>query len=162
MEDIWDRLRRGLAKQHMNDLAVYRRAHQEWRNRILHWIMIPVECWALFLFFTAILPPSLEASIILVTGCSLGFLSMVVATKPSLGLASCFFHLILIWSCLAIKSHLGVLPTVLLSLGSWTIAWMFQVGIGHWLFERNQPNVANMNEVSYLAVCQSVLIAWAS
>jgi hypothetical protein len=45
----------------------------------------------------------------------------------------------------------------------WTVAWILQVGIGHYCWEGNQPNVvANINEVSILAVMTSILIAWKS
>jgi heme/copper-type cytochrome/quinol oxidase subunit 2 len=49
------------------------------------------------------------------------------------------------------------------ALVAWIIAWMLQVGVGHWMWEGNQPNVAaHPNDVSYLAMCTSVLIAWSS
>jgi hypothetical protein len=51
---------------------------------------------------------------------------------------------------------------VMLALVTWTLAWAIQVGVGHFMFEKNKPNVANMKDVSYLAMALSVLIAWSS
>ena len=38
-----------LIHQHAIDLYVYRAAHQQWANRVLHWILIPVETASFFL-----------------------------------------------------------------------------------------------------------------
>ena len=47
---------------------------------------------------------------------------------------------------------------------AWTVAWTLQIVVGHWVWEQNRPNVSpsTFNQVSYLAMCQSVLIAWSS
>lgn len=38
-----------LIHQHAIDLYVYRAAHQQWANRVLHWILIPIETASFFL-----------------------------------------------------------------------------------------------------------------
>jgi len=53
-------------------------------------------------------------------------------------------------------------PLLFVSVGLWVFAWLMQVVVGHWLWEGNQPNVANVSEVSWLAMTQSVLIAWSA
>ena len=47
---------------------------------------------------------------------------------------------------------------------AWIVSWTLQIFVGHWMWEQNRPNISpsTVNEVSYLAMCQSVLIAWSS
>jgi uncharacterized membrane protein YGL010W len=155
-----ERLRRDLQRQHSKDLQLYQSAHRDWRNRVLHWILIPVECWSALLF-SMILAPS--ASVTIVIGLALGCISLWIATKHWVGVTCFIFHGVAVWSCFQIVQSCGRLQALSIAGGSWTIAWMLQVGVGHWMWEQNQPNIANNNkEVSYLAMCQSVLIAWSS
>jgi uncharacterized membrane protein YGL010W len=147
---------RDLQFQHLEDRKMYRGAHRDWRNRALHRLMIPVECWSALLFSMTLLP----SMITVVVGLALGCISLVIATKPSVGVATFVFHLVAIGTCRAVVQSWGTVPALVIAGGSWTIAWALQVGVGHWIWERNQPNVANRTQVSYLAMCQSVLIAW--
>jgi uncharacterized membrane protein YGL010W len=57
----------------------------------------------------------------------------------------------------------SVWPVFIIATISWCISWIIQVGIGHFYFEGNLPNIISKddaNNVSYLSMCQSVLIAW--
>jgi uncharacterized membrane protein YGL010W len=148
---------RDLQFQHLEDLKIYRSAHRDWRNCSLHGVMIPVECWSALLFSMTLLPSAITA----VVGLALGWISLVIATKPSVGVATFVFHLVAIGTCREVQSW-GTVSALVIAGGSWTIAWALQVGVGHWIWERNQPNVATMTQVSYLAMCQSVLIAWST
>jgi uncharacterized membrane protein YGL010W len=148
---------RDLQVQHLEDLKIYRAAHQEWRNRVLHWLMVPIECWSALLVSMVMLP----SLVTFLVGFGLGCLSVLIATKPSVGMATFCFHLRAIWMCFELKSW-GTFQALLIAGGSCTLAWTLQVGVGHWIWEGNQPNVANMKEVPYVAMCQSVLIAWSS
>jgi uncharacterized membrane protein YGL010W len=175
-----------LKLQHVQDLKVYRNHHKEWRNLVLHWIMIPLECWSALLVTTVVLVYVLDGSILatttaatvpspnisifssfgeliaLVTGIGLGVLSWMIATKRWIGFLTFVFHCIAMWTCHKVVTTMSPMETLSIALGVWTMAWMAQVGIGHWLWERNQPNVANMDDVSWLAMWQSVLIAWST
>lgn len=115
----------------------------------------------------------------------LGLVSMMIATNLRVGLLTLIFHF---W-CLQSFVELMRMPSlhhqdvaeifgflvyrefpgrlmVVVAIVSWTVAWALQVGVGHWMWEQNQPNVVDQNRmgsaVSYLAVTTSVLIAWSS
>lgn len=147
-----------LQQQHQRDLKVYRVAHQNYRNRILHWFLVPVECWTFFLLVSSVLPPL----ICFVAGMVLGILAIVIAYDGVIGWACLFFHLFVVATCHTTSAALGTFQAIILALFTWTFAWTFQVGIGHMLWEKNEPNVANVKSVSILSMCQSVLIAWSS
>jgi uncharacterized membrane protein YGL010W len=177
---------RQLKLQHVQDLKVYHKNHKEWRNLVLHWIMIPLECWSALLITTVVLVCVIDGSrttrtvatihssytsivssigqlLALVIGIGLGVLSCMIATKRWIGFLTLVFHCIAVWTCHIVVTTMSPMEALCISLGIWTMAWMAQVGIGHWLWERNQPNVvATMDDVSWLAMCQSVLIAWSS
>lgn len=181
---------RHLHEQHTVDLKVYRSAHREWKNRVLHWYLIPVECWAALLFLwilVTFLTNEMDSSSMLqrhhhytsstvlvssvlrlvpkYTTILLGLLSLVIATNSWIGLATFLYHIAVLWSCEALMDRCDQgylwLATGIAGV-AWTLAWAVQVGVGHLVFERNLPNVANIQQVSYLAMCQSVLIAWSS
>ena len=156
-DNVFSRICADLQSQHHRDLKIYRAAHCERRNRILHWILIPVECWSILLLFTALLP----LQITIAAGLVLGLTSLIIATKNILGVTAFVFHLIAIWICWVVQSW-GTAFALEIAGGSWIIAWTLQVGIGHWMWEKNQPNISNTAQVSYLAMCQSILIAWSS
>ena len=166
---------RRLRIQHHTDMKVYRSAHSEWRNVLLHKAMIPVECWSAILFLYVAVdvlgrvlegldyPSLLLMSLPRVVTGLLGLLSLALATKRWVGATTFLFHIFVVISCEMLMSACkdsGMLVLSMLGAVSWTLAWLLQVVVGHLWLEKNSPNVANMNEVSYLAMCQSVLIAW--
>jgi hypothetical protein len=117
-------------------------------------------CWSALLLSMILVP---SAAVTIVIGLALGWISLWISTKHWVGVTCFIFHGVAVWSCFQIFQSCGRLQTLCIAGGSWTIAWMFQVGVGHWIWEQNQPKIANNNkEVSYLAMCQSVLIAWSS
>ena len=147
-----------LRRQHKYDLIVYRSAHQLWENRFLHWLLIPVECWSVFLVAYALLPPWLP----FLVATLLGVMALWIAADPKIGGACLVFHIVVIVSCRATSRFLEAWETLSVAAIAWIISWALQVGVGHWLWEKNDPNVANIKSVSWLAMCQSVLIAWSS
>jgi uncharacterized membrane protein YGL010W len=164
-----------LSKQHELDLEIYQRAHAEWRNRLLHSILIPVEALSFLLFLTIAVSiltrrqghkdgEGLESLIMKAIGWTTGLVSLAItgSDKISIGTASLLFHLAAVAVCDKLVRAKGPWKAFVIGTLSWTIAWSLQVGVGHWILEHNQPNVANMNEVSWLAMTQSVLIAWSS
>ena len=100
----------------------------------------------------------------------LGFLSLLIATKPTSGIATFLFHIVVTKLCdslMIIREdswfQMRLWSVSILTLTFWTLAWIVQVGVGHAMFEKNIPNVAHASQhVSCLAMCQSVLIAWSS
>ncbi|KAG7347828.1 DUF962 domain containing protein [Nitzschia inconspicua] len=171
------RLLQQLRAQHEFDLKVYQLAHNEPRNVLLHKLLIPVECWSALMFLWLIVDAftssiNQNGTIInvlrLLPGTVtllLGILSfMLVPTKIRLGSATFLFHIgVIHFSEALIQSYRYQYSSwgfPIFVLSSWVVAWILQVGVGHYLLEGNSPNVANMQDVSYLAMCQSVLIAW--
>jgi len=159
-----------LREQHLKDLQIYRAQHTHLANRILHWILIPIETAAFWLWIAGWLSLSRRcARLSLVPSLlfGIGILAILMASPQQYGVAivCCLWHVALAqW--IQQQTQWGKPPTVKTNLSraamAWTIAWTVQVGMGHWLLERNQPNVANMEHVSLLAMTQSVLIAWSS
>ena len=152
------RQRQRLQQQHFNDLVIYRRNHKDRRNRYIHYIMIPLECWSLMVPLSILLGniPTLFV------GSFLALLSILVATTHTSGISAAFFHLFASVTANAFVARCSHSKFIALgfSTASWTFAWATQVGIGHFIMEKNQPNVANVKEVSGLAMALSVLIAW--
>lgn len=165
-----------LSKQHEIDLEIYQRAHTEWKNRLLHSILIPVEAFSFLLFLAVALSivgtrrqtkdagKRNKSLIMQAIGWTTGLVSLAITgfDNVSIGTASLLFHLAAVAVCDKLVREKGTWRASVIAASSWTIAWSLQVGVGHWLFENNQPNIANMNEVSWLAMTQSVLIAWSS
>jgi uncharacterized membrane protein YGL010W len=169
-----------LQAQHHMDWKVYRSAHNEPRNVLLHKILIPIECWSsLMLLWLAInwvvtrwMDPTLATLATLLKSVPhmvtlmLGILSLVLAKRRWVGIATLVFHIGIVFVCEFLlqfhqqqrQQRSWAIPILVLS--SWSLAWMLQVGVGHYLLEGNAPNVANLQDVSYLAMCQSVLLAW--
>jgi hypothetical protein len=171
-----------LRAQHGTDLKLYRSAHCEWKNRILHWLLIPVECFCASLclwiltgcFYNAFdnfCHPIIWWFIPRAITGFLGLLSVLIATNTTIGMVSFLYHIFLIKICDSLTTQIDnhsyhpneyLWVLVMIAAGLWTFAWTIQVYLGHVLFERNLPNIANPAQVSYLAMSQSVLIAWSS
>jgi uncharacterized membrane protein YGL010W len=159
-----------LQNQHIADLRTYRQAHQDERNRVLHWILVPVET-ASFLLITAtviryalvrarIASTSFHETIVSAIAWTLGLISVAIGTRLPISLACLLWHVgtAHLVNC-ATREQKGSL-CLRSGLVAWSVAWAFQVGIGHWIWEGNRPNVSNLEDLSWLAVTESVLIAW--
>lgn len=134
-------------------------AHRALANRAIHWVMIPIECWSFFVILASIVPNAMLWG----AGILLGGLSVLLARRRfGLGIGCFLFHIAAVYHCLWVTQPLEPRTSFLVALTAWTVAWFFQVCIGHWVIERNQPNVANLESVSLLAMCQSVLLAWST
>jgi len=120
--------------------------------------MIPVECFSFQLFIRGV-GGTIVSSLVTVI---LATASKTVAIQPTIGVASFMFHITSGWFAGMIVGAYDVKTALIISVGCWAVAWAVQLGIGHYLLEKNSPNVANLREVSYLAMCVSVLIAWSS
>lgn len=158
MHLLWTTTMKALQAQHIKDLRIYRAAHQECRNRLIHHVMIPVECFSFQLLLRLLAGNSINKWV----AWTLAILSITVASQLSAGLYSFMFHTASAWLSNWIVTSHETKTAFLIGTLCWTLAWAVQVGIGHYLFEKNSPNVANISEVSYLAMGLSVLIAWSS
>jgi hypothetical protein len=98
-----------LSKQHEIDLEIYRRAHTEWNNRILHWILIPIEAFSFLLFLAVALSigtkwqkyGSFDSLIMNAIGWATGLVALAITglDNLSIGTASLFFHLAAVAVC---------------------------------------------------------------
>jgi uncharacterized membrane protein YGL010W len=195
-----------IQQQHQKDLTVYRQAHQEWRNRYLHYLFIPIEyasfqvmCMSGCMGMMNILFPSFATTTTTTTtiasnnviflaittlirgySWSVAFLCLLVVPSPftrPVYMASAIFHVLLgewIVGKMILMMHVQQqqedhdstycwwFTYGLYAVVCWTVAWVIQVGIGHYYLERNEPNIANMSDVSFLSMVLSVLISWSS
>lgn len=149
---------RRLEAQHRSDLKVYRSAHKDHRNRALHWLMIPLEYASFSLVLASLLPDGIATLI----GVGNGLLAVGISTDKVVGRACFMFHILVVLVCTAIVYNSDLISTMTVALTVWSLAWALQVCVGHWFWEKNQPNLADGSPVSILSMCQSVLIAWSS
>jgi uncharacterized membrane protein YGL010W len=173
-----DELCHCLRQQHALDLEVYRSSHQEWKNRRLHQVLIPIECFSAFLFITGacfhFLSPlflsELQLYLLLVgvIGWTMGIISIVIAPvdqyHPWTGIASFVFMIAAPWiSFIVVKRCKQTGRLIVFAFVSWVLASSLQVAVGHWLWELKDPDVLNGdNQVSILSLTHSVQIAWSS
>jgi uncharacterized membrane protein YGL010W len=165
-----------LQAQHHFDLKVYRSAHCDRWNILLHKTLVPLECgsaltllWiAMDLVVARIDNASWLATFLKLLPRSvmlcLGVLSFVLATNRLVGFATFLFHYFVLYSSerwiklYEDQEYSMIFPII--TLFCWVIPLILQIVIGHWILEGNSPNLANKNEVSFLATCLSVLVAW--
>ena len=162
-------------QQHSLDLLLYQSSHQEWMNRWLHSILIPLECGSAFLFVAGILRKylsDLQLYLLLVgmIGFGMGMISLCIAPShdhPWAGIASFVFLVAAPWaSCVAVQqplfaNHQQSWRVVGVALVMWIMASSLQVVVGHWLWEQNSPDVlSSSDQVSWLSLTHSVQIAW--
>lgn len=182
---MWSLLMEQIRRQHQVDLEVYRSAHQNFTNRLLHWFFIPLETVGIVVIagilarkahnYSTLLSLALHEGTICAT---LGLLSIVVSPCWT-GILVAMFHVAIYryvsWyfgpmpprkKCLNFSSKQSeaiARQGFILSAAIWTISWFMQVGLGHWIIEGNQPTVSNQRaDVSVLAMILSILIAWKS
>lgn len=142
-------------EQHKVDMELYERFHQNGLNQSLHCVLIPLETYSFFLFFSVILR-SCSIPLVSAVGWSIALVSCLISPTP-IGVLAALFHVF-------ICSH-GVhlfgrtYMAILVALGLWAMSWGLQVGVGHNWIEGNQPSLAQ-GDVSLLAMTQSVLMAW--
>ena len=143
-----DRFFDSLQEKHIVDLEVYRASHQNGANRILHWILIPVETAGFFTLAESMLSRYYHPSETILRSArwSLGLLSFRLAQDDGgIGIAVLLFHLFM--------------PRVRVP---WlVVSWVVQICVGHWIFEQNQPTL-QQGTASSLSMLTSVLIAWKS
>jgi hypothetical protein len=169
-----EELCRSLRQQHSFDLEVYQSSHQEWKNRRLHQILIPVECFSAVLFLTCIcfraLPLSeMQRNVlpVCINGWGMGMIALIIspAEHPWTGIASFWFFFGSAWiSCLLVTRYDPSLSMqiIWITFISWSLASFLQVVLGHWFWELNEPDVVNSDRVSLLSLTHAVQVAWSS
>jgi len=135
-----------LRERFQQDLDLYYQAHSNIWNLRLHHILIPCEALAFFCFVRLVIPKTGVSAAAWATG----LLSLLLSPNM-IGFCVLCYHVALPWLVERIQWRHAV--------AIWIASWSLQIGVGHWVLEGNQPNLAN-NEVSLLAATQSVLIAW--
>lgn len=130
-------------------LDSYSQDHQHPRNRVLHWICVPLIVWSvLALLWTVPVPPSL-----LRPGAWAVFAIVLAFTwywkhSHRLGAALLIALAIFALSCAAVFAQLGPVAMRWLAAGIFVVAWLGQF-IGH-LFEGRRPSF--FTDLAYLLV----------
>ena len=109
---------------------------------MLHWLLIPIECGSALLLGAIVLP----FEWIVLVGMGLGTLSFILAESRVVGCACWSFHAVAVVACRQTLVSVGAVGASAVALVAWTLAWALQVGIGHWMLEKNQPNVADTGQ----------------
>jgi uncharacterized membrane protein YGL010W len=156
---LWSSLQ-AIREQHAIDLVVYRNGHQDCTNRMLHWILIPIETATslmlidrLIVWLTTRLKFGVtatskrsdrvvdltvdrvfESAVIRAVNVTLAILSMAASPETFSGCVAAIFH-----ASLAV-TYRTKQPVSLQFIGTiWLISWMLQIVLGHWLLEGNNP-----------------------
>lgn len=193
-----------LRSQHLTDLQIYQSSHQEWKNRLLHQVLIPVECFAMILLLTVfvheflqvlLLTPSTSTinaatatmmtminivlyvtMVLSLGGGGLGMIALILSSvdhHPWIGLLTYVYMVAATWiSCFIVtnsninNNNNNWYSIGLIAIMIWIIASLFQVVVGHWIWEQNAPDILNQNDehviISWLSLTHSVQIAWSS
>jgi uncharacterized membrane protein YGL010W len=141
---------------YMAELRLYRAHHQNVYNWGLHCIAVPLE------WFTYCLLMSLASR-------ALGGKNLYYALLGAIALYNALLDFPFGWIaavallCLSggamhIAAHRRPLELVLGSVLVHATSWLLQVGVGHWLLERNSPSMAT--KLSANSVLLSLLLAW--
>jgi Protein of unknown function (DUF962) len=177
-------LREKLYQQHEIDLKIYRESHENYYNRLLHHVFIPLETVGFFALLMLVLvsttgvimvrPKKCRDSIIVIgrilvpTACwTLGLLSLILS--PDLvGVLALLFHGIAIpWllprgRLLEEVEYRRYHNSMMIA---WTmltiVSWGIQICIGHWVLEQNQPTL-RQGTASALSMLTSIVISWKS
>jgi Protein of unknown function (DUF962) len=178
-------LREKLYQQHEIDLKIYRDSHQDFYNRLLHHVFIPLETVGFFALLLVLstttgvimvrqkmFPKACRDSIIVIdrilvpTACwTLGLLSLILS--PDLvGVLALLFHGIAIpWLLPRGRLEEDEYGRYHSSMITWTmltiVSWGIQIYIGHWILEHNQPTF-QQGTASALSMLTSIVIAWKS
>jgi len=132
----------------LEELRFYQQHHRNRLNWWLHAIAVPVE-WSAWLIALrsvhAALPWALQFAVA----------ALVLAATGSLALGAAQLALA---SAADLVVHRFADHALALAAGGWTCSWLVQVGIGHWLLERNQPGMAK--QLTALSIFLSVGMAW--
>jgi len=136
------------------ELSFYRAHHRNRLNWWLHACAVPVE-WTSWLILVRLvawwLPYVLQSWIAL----------LVLAATRSMVLAGAQIPLAALSDCaVRVCGVCGGAHVLAAAAICWLVSWMVQVGIGHWLVERNQPGMAT--SLTALSVLLSVSMAWDS
>uniref|UniRef100_A0A7S3Z7L6 Uncharacterized protein n=1 Tax=Lotharella globosa TaxID=91324 RepID=A0A7S3Z7L6_9EUKA len=146
-----------LRTEYNKELKFYLRFHQHRVNRRIHAFAVPLEWWSFLLAATAIhnaMPWAIalgSAGYYLLLSSKLNATTHIGASIAQVVMAFAATRLALLGS---IRSTLLCAGTV------HGISWALQVGVGHWMIEKNNPGMAT--QLTMNSIILSPLLAWAS
>mmetsp|Transcript_1167 Transcript_1167/g.3298 ORF Transcript_1167/g.3298 Transcript_1167/m.3298 type:complete len:179 (-) Transcript_1167:236-772(-) len=151
-----DSMLAGLRIAYARELALYRRYHTRKANVALHAVCVPIE-WLAFLVFAASASPVaqlrpawvIQAVIALATG----------PLHPPATFAGVPALFALAWLAEAIVEALpSFVARAAAAFTAWTVSWLLQVPVGHYLIEGNRPSMTEA--LTAASVFFSVPLAW--
>mmetsp|Transcript_24201 Transcript_24201/g.33831 ORF Transcript_24201/g.33831 Transcript_24201/m.33831 type:complete len:158 (+) Transcript_24201:87-560(+) len=132
----------------------YLRYHRHPVNRVLHAFAVPLE-WCSFLAVLCLLHHSIPLFVAILVGSY-----YIILLPNTLGILACLSQMCMgfmtMYASAAFENH-GVLATGCI-LCLYCFSWIVQVGIGHWLIEKNEPGM--INKLTFNSVVLSPLLAW--
>jgi uncharacterized membrane protein YGL010W len=155
-----------IREQHEIDLVVYRNGHQDWTNRMLHWILIPIETATSLMILDRLIVWLTTTTRQLKFGVTANeakrsdlsdrmvdlpvvrvFESAAIrAVNVTLAILSMGASPETFWGYLAAIFHASLSmcrtkhSVSLHFIGTmWLISWILQIALGHWLLEGNNP-----------------------
>lgn len=155
-----------LHEQHVEDMLFYRKSHRERSNLWLHRILIPAETFSFILLASMFLLETcghyITSRLVRATAFGFGAISLLLSESYQLGISVLLVHIIFAEVSLQmIQNNWERRETLQFGLLLWVLSWFFQIFVGHYILERNQPNLLDESTpVSFLATTQSILMAW--
>ena len=140
-----------LAAQH--ELEFYRQHHERPLNWWLHAVAVPIE-WTSALLALKVLCPwplvwAVQAAVgLIILACTQSTVLAVAQLIPAVAADAIYDHV----------CGTDTVSAVSAAIVAWFCSWLVQVGIGHWIIERNQPGMTK--QLTWLSIVLSVSMAW--
>ena len=133
-----------------DELRLYRRHHLDSKNWWIHAIAVPIE-WSTWLVALRVL--SASSGPLWICQSMLALLVWVATRSVLLGASQLSLAYGADRAVAVCGRHAMTIAAI-----TWACSWVVQVGIGHWMIERNQPGMTH--KLSFLSVLLSVSLAW--
>lgn len=136
---------------YLDELSFFKSFHTNRINWIIHAVTIPLE-WTATLIILSIFGIHWYVAAVI------GIHHFLIGARVSSAAAVAQF--VFCYIAQHIRNYFGNTKAFLLALLVHICAWITQVCIGHWLFEKNSPAMATRLTINSVAL--SVLLAWDS